>query len=267
MVRAFCISWCEDTVHLPQAGYQEGVGMIAADKQGWFEFCFHRYNTRLLRRHFSKLHLAGIENVRSLDKSLPIIFFGNHSCWWDGLLEHFLAKEIFHLDLYLMMEEKQMVRYKFFRWAGAFSVNRDSPREAVASMRYAASLFTVPGRAVWMYPQGVMQPNDSRPLSFYQGLARITSIIGGKVQLVPFAHRYEFMMEQRPEAFTSIGRPLIVDGAIERRKLTAECESAVTRLLDELKGMITSNNLTMFSTVLTGMKSTNVKYDTARRRL
>ena len=100
----------ENAVRIPQVSYRPGVEMIAADKKKWFEFCFHRYNTRVLRKHFSKLHLAGIENVVSLDRSLPIVFFGNHSCWWDGLLEYFLAREAFHLDRYLIMEERQMGR-------------------------------------------------------------------------------------------------------------------------------------------------------------
>ncbi len=240
--------------------------MIAADKQWWFDVFFFRYNTWALRKHFSKVHVSGLENVEGLDRSLPIIFFGNHSCWWDGLLEYFLAKSVFRLELYLMMEEKQMVRYKFFRWLGAFSVNRDSPKEAVTSMRYAASLFAKPNRAVWIYPQGVMVPNDTRPLDFFPGVARIASFIGGTVQLVPFAHRYEFMMEQRPEAFTAIGKPLVVQGDVNHRQLTAECTKAATTLLDELRCSVARNDLRWFTTVLRGVRSTNSTYDAARLR-
>jgi chlorobactene lauroyltransferase len=240
--------------------------MIAADKQLWFDMLFFRYNTRMLRKHFAKVHLSGLEHLKPLDRSLPIIFFGNHSNWWDGLLEYFLAREVFHLDLYLMMEEKQMVRYKFFRWVGAFSVNRDSPRQAVESMQYAASLFTEPNRALWIYPQGVMQPNDRRPLDFFPGLVRIISMIGKRVQLVPFAHRYEFMMEQRPEAFTLLGAPLTMEGNVDRQSATVKCAATVTNLLDTLRSRIAQNELQHFTTVLQGTRSTNVTYDAARLR-
>lgn len=240
--------------------------MIEAKKNAAFRTIFSWYNTRLLRKHFFRVHLGGLENVRQLDRTRPIIFIGNHSCWWDGLIEYHLATEVLDADIYLMMEERQMVRYKFFRWLGAFSVRRESPRAAVQSMHYAASLFDAPNRFLWIYPQGEMRPNDVRPLNFFPGAARIVQMVGRTVQVVPFAHRYEFLMEQRPEAFTFFGKPMFVDHTQDVREMTEQFEHAVTGLLDTLRCNIVNSDMSSFKTLLKGSTSTNNRYDAVRMK-
>jgi len=237
--------------------------MIPANKNKVSERVFARINRRMLRRHFHAVHCAGMEHVQQLDRSRPIILFGNHSCWWDGLLEFFFSHEVFGFDAFLMMEEKQMARYKFFRWIGAFSVNRDSPRDGVASLQYAASLFDRPNRVLWIYPQGVMRPNDYRPLGFYRGVSRLPGMLGG-AQVVPVAHRYEFLMQQRPEAFTLFGTPLDCGGSEDAKQLAERLETLLTELLDGLRSALISGTTAGFSVVLRGKSSTNIVYDRAR---
>ncbi|MBX2989913.1 MAG: lysophospholipid acyltransferase family protein [Bacteroidetes bacterium] len=240
--------------------------MIEANKNVAFKTVFSLYNTRLLRRHFFRVHLGGLEHIRQLDRTRPVLFIGNHCCWWDGLIEYHLATEVLDADIYLMMEERQMVRYRFFRWLGAFSVRRESPRSSVESMQYAASLFDTPNRFLWMYPQGEMKPNDVRPLGFFPGAARIIQMVGRPVQVVPFARRYEFLMEQRPEAFTLFGKPMLVDPAQDFRETTEQFEHAVTGLLDTLRCKIADSDMSGFKTVLKGSASTNNKYDAVRMK-
>ncbi len=237
--------------------------MIPANKQRLFESLFLVYVRRLMRRHFAAVHIAGVERLRGLDGSLPLILVGNHSCWWDGFLDFYLCKTLFHVNPYLMMEEKQLRRYRFFTRFGAFSVNRESPRESYESVQYAVSVLQEPGRGLILYPQGIMLPNDFRPLSFSSGIGRMAVSLG-KVLLVPVAHRYEFVGEQRPEAFVSVGEPILSEGENDAKRLAAELEAAVTALLDSLRCAITGKETQWFSTVIHGVASTNVKYDRAR---
>jgi hypothetical protein len=58
---------------------------------------------------------------------------------------------------------------------------------------------------MWLFPQGEMLPQDRRPLKFFSGIAKLAEKIAN-VNLVPVCFRYEFLMEQRPEVFISIGR-------------------------------------------------------------
>lgn len=237
--------------------------MIEADKNRVLEAVFARINMRMLRRQFHALHLRGNAHVDRLDRSVPIVFYGNHSNWWDGLIEFFLSREVFHLDSYLMMEEQQMARYRFFRFIGAFSVNRASAREAYVSVQYASTVLTRPHRALWIYPQSDMRPNDARPLGFYSGIGHIAAALG-RVQCVPVARRYEFMNEQRPEVFSDVGEPTLVERAGNPKRIAAALEETLTRHLDRLRDDVVARHLDTFSTVLEGRSSTNVLYDRVR---
>lgn len=237
--------------------------MIAAEKNAVIGALFARVNRAMFRRHFHAVHLRGRELVDGLDRTLPIIFYGNHSNWWDGLVEFLLTTEVFGFDSYLMMDEKQMRRYGFFRWIGAFSVDRARPREVMASIRYAASIFSRPNRVLWIYPQADMRPNDARPLKFFGGLARIVEL-AGRVQIVPVAHRYDFIMEQRPEVFTAFGVPEIVHGVADREAFLRARESRLTALLDSVRDEVAGGRTTAYATILRGRSSTNALYDRAR---
>ncbi len=237
--------------------------MIEANKNRVIESIFASMNRRMLRRHFHAVHISGGESVARLDRTIPIIFYGNHSNWWDGLLEFFFSREVFHVDAFLMMDEQQMRRYRFFRWIGAFSVNRTLPRRAEESVRYASELFDRPGKALWIYPQGDMRPNDMRPLRFYSGMSHIARRLG-RVQLVPVAHRYEFLMQQKPESFTSFGEAEIVERVGRPKELSSRCEQTLTAQLDALRETVVAGRLGGFVTLLRGRTSTNERYDRIR---
>jgi chlorobactene lauroyltransferase len=237
--------------------------MIPAKKNRLFEDLFLRYTRASLRRHFNSVQVAGLEGFIRLDRTLPMILYCNHSSWWDGQLAFFLSKSVLHINAYAMMEEKQMALYKFFRRIGAFSVVRESPREAVQSIRYAASLFRTPDTALWIYPQGVLLPNDTRPLRFFHGISRVAQRVG-RVHLIPVAHRYEFLLEQRPESFTVFGEPMTVERVDDPKGFTSLLESRLTELLDRLRCTMLEKRLTGFTTVLRGTSSMNTLYDTVR---
>ncbi len=74
---------------------------------------------------------------------VPLLGLANHPSWWDGYLALLLARH-YGLPRYLMMDEPQLRRYGFFRWAGCFSVDRTDPRESARSVAYAAHLLDRP---------------------------------------------------------------------------------------------------------------------------
>lgn len=237
--------------------------MISAHKNRYAEAVLHRMNVRMLRRHFHALRVGGLEHLAEVDRSRPLIITPNHSCWWDGLIAFYLSRQVLRRESYLMMEERQMARYRFFRWIGAFSVVRENPREAVRSLRYAETLLHSPHRALWMYPQGAMFPNDTRPLTLYQGVGRLASRLED-VQILPAAHRYEFLMEQRPVALTLFGSVIRISQPVDHRDVTAHLQGIMTELLDQLRCSIPGGTLNGFATVFEGRASTNRLYDLAR---
>lgn len=235
--------------------------MIKARKSKLFDAVFYRYTRRLLRQHFAAIRVAGHEHLNELDGSLPVIGSGNHSSWWDGLIVYFLSHALLDREIYLMMEERQLARYRFFSLLGAFSVHRENPASAATSIRYAAGILSQPNRWLWIYPQGIMQPNDHRPLHFFPGAAVIARLTETSVQFIPFAHRYEFLNEQRPEAFVRLGSPLLLHQPIEVEETTRAMERCVTELLEKLRQDIAAGRLDEYRVIFTGKVSTNIRYD------
>jgi len=237
--------------------------MIPADKKPVLETAMAMYNRRLLRKYFHAMWVLGEDRVGRLDRSVPIVLCGNHSCWWDPLVDFHFSHDVFRLDGYAMMEERQLERYGFFRWIGVFSVRRESPRDAVASLRYASSILDRPNRALWIYPQGVMLPSDARPLGFQTGIGRLAQMLA-RAQYVPFVHRYEFIGDQRPEVFTQYGQPIVPDGRGDVRAFAREVEERVTGMLDDVRSRVARKDTGEFRKVLRGAPSTSTRWDRAR---
>lgn len=218
--------------------------MLEARKSVWFERLFAIYNSNLINRRFNSLHVSGLNFLQARDKNFPLLLFANHSSWWDGLVAFQISRQI-RLDSFLMMEEKQLRKLRLFRKIGVFSVVREKPREAIKSVIYAADLLREkPNRAVWIFPQGEILPNDIRPLGFYNGLAKIIEKVG-ICNVVPVAMRFEFLGEFKPDIFVKIGEPdtFKMDGNFISKKTTAIFENKLTETLNALKTQILTKNL------------------------
>lgn len=214
-----------------------------------FETLFAVYNRNLFRRRFESLRVGGIENLKNRNPDLPLVLYVNHSSWWDGLTAFEIGRAA-ALDHFLMMEERQLRQLFLFRRLGAFSVVRENPREAVQSIHYAVDLLKEkPTRAIWIFPQGEILPNDVRPLKFHNGLARIVEKTG-KCAVAPVAMRYEFQGEFKPAAFAKIGQSEVVANVENAKQLMAQFLIRLTETLDELKIDILNEKLDIYKDLL-----------------
>jgi len=227
---------------------------------------------------FNRVHLRQAAAAPGRD-SPPIIMFGNHSAWWDAHLAMVVNEECWHTDGYVMVEDTQLARYRFFRWCGAFSVNRHDPRSAVESINYAIQRLTEAAhRSLLIFPQGEILANDVRPLVFYQGAGRIAGKVAaqaGACALYPIALRYEFIGEQKPDAFISVGPPLIIrredptwfsnsPSAPDSRRITQCMQKALTEELDRLRADVIAYRLSLFTPIINGVWSINRIWDAVR---
>jgi hypothetical protein len=201
---------------------------------------------------------------------VPVIWYGNHSSWWDGYVPFAMNRLVWKREAYVMIEHTQLSRYGFFRWAGGFSVDRSNARSAVQSINYASKLLaTAKNRALLIYPQGEILANDTRPLRFFSGVGHIVKSVvqaHGACALVPLALRYEFIGEQKPEAFVSSGTPRLLESITDLKQLTEDMEAALTAELDALRADITAYRMHSFTPVLRGGASINRVFDAVLRR-
>lgn len=225
--------------------------MLNANKSRWFETLFAVYNRNLLKRRFYSFQISGLEFFKSQKEEIPFIIYANHSSWWDGLAAFEISRKV-GLDSFVMMEEKQLEKLFLFRKLGAFSVVREKPRKAVESINYAADLLNKnPKRALWIFPQGEILPNDARPLIFFNGITRIIEKIG-KVYAVPIAMRFEFLGEFKPQIFIRIGQPEFVETKhiSKTKELKNKFENCLTAVLDKLKSDIINKNLSDYTNLI-----------------
>ncbi len=223
--------------------------MLEAKKSQWFESIFQIYNRNLLKRRFHSIRVLGLDNFVKVNSS---IIYANHSSWWDGLIAFEISKAL-RADSFIMMEEKQLRNLSLFRRLGAFSVVRENPRQAVKSLNYAVNLLKEkkekPFRTLWIFPQGKILPNDSRPILFYNGLARIIERVAD-CSAVPLAIRYEFLNEYKPEIFVKIGESDNFNEIdFNSKKLTRNFESRISKTLDELKNDVVSQNFANYKKI------------------
>lgn len=212
-------------------------------------------------------HATRYRQAQPLPPDLPVILFGNHSAWWDAHLPMAANEERWHRDGYVMVEDTQLARYGFFRYAGAFSVNRHDGRSAMQSVAYAVDRLTeAPNRMLLIFPQGEILANDVRPLKFFPGISHIVkkAAQAGPVALLPFALRYEFIGEQKPDAFISVGEPLIAIAPVDAKAITTQMEAALTHELDCLREDITAYRFGGFETLVAGAWGINRIWDAVR---
>ncbi len=225
--------------------------MLEANKSRWFEKIFSIYNKNLIKRRFNSLRVSKFENLVSRDRKIPLIIYANHSSWWDGLIA-FEISQTAKLDFYIMMEERQLKNLPLFRKLGAFSVVRESPQQAVKSLRYAVKLLkNNTSRTLWIFPQGEIIPNDARPLTFFRGLEKIMTLVG-ECNVMPLALRYEFLGSYKPEIFVQAGDVIkLSDTKATTKPINiALLSELLTENLDKIKTDIINSDLKNYQKII-----------------
>lgn len=225
--------------------------MLEAKKNFLFEKIFIFYNRNLLKRRFHSIKVSGLKLPENRNPNTPLIIYANHSSWWDGLIILEVLSN-FKFDNFVLMEEKQLRKLRFFRRLGAFSVVRENPREAKKSIEYSVKILTEKiNRTLLIFPQGEILHNDIRPLGFFNGLSEIIEQ-SGNCLVCPLVIRYEFRGNFKPEIFITIGEPRAFNFAdkITRKKVTKELEEAMTFYLDDLKSNLINNDTAHFTKIL-----------------
>ena len=107
--------------------------MIAARPRPLFGRLFAVYTAWTVRRHFRAVFVRGsLPETRA-----PLLVVAQHAGWWDPMLLFHLSRCRFGGRHETMMDESNLRRLGFFRWLGAFGIDRSSRSGQLASLRYA----------------------------------------------------------------------------------------------------------------------------------
>ena len=220
--------------------------MIEAKKSRLFEKGFALYLFPLMRRSFS--HFLG-QNIHEIPKQ-PAVFIANHSSWWDGLLFFFLNRTVWKHDIHMMMHEKNLQTYKFFRYLGAFSIDKQKPKDILLSLQYAEDLLKQ-GKSVVLFPQGDEFHQEIRPLAFNNGIGFLLDK-HPEVPVIPITFYYSFRHEQKPEVWIHQGPSISIEeiSGTSRKEKTGSLQQFLTNQLDELRQDAIAENTAPFKDLL-----------------
>ncbi len=174
-----------------------------------FTRVFYWYALSLFRRRFQCIWL---DNTKYPPEGNSALFIGNHNSWWDALIPLLLNEKVFRMKGRAMMDEQQLKRYPFFRRLGTFSINREKPRKAMASLQHAARILNEapPGDGIglWVYPEGKLVSPET-PITLENGLIWLARRMDlTQCDIIPFATHMHTMRSDKPELFIKIGSPI-----------------------------------------------------------
>jgi 1-acyl-sn-glycerol-3-phosphate acyltransferase len=219
--------------------------MIEAAKKPYFEKLFFLYNRQLFKRHFNGIYLDG-------PAELPhqAIICMNHSSWWDGLLLFHCNQVKIKHDIYIMMHEKGLKEFPFFKKLGAFSVNRGKPKDIVLSLQYAGRKLDE-GKSVCLFPQGDEMHLEKRPLGFLPGAISLLEK-HPHVPVLPVIFYYSFGERKKQDLFVRICPPITYKEltGISRKEKNSCFEELFTKELDFLRNQVIEKNVSHFKNVL-----------------
>ena len=129
-----------------------------------------------------------------------VLLLCNHLSWWDGFWAGHIIHNYFKRDFYIMMQEDQLDKRKFFRYIGGFSINRKS-KEVVTSLQYAAGLLNDPKNAVAIFPQGELVSNHVDEIHIERGIDYIVKKIKGDCQIIYYSAFIDYFESLKPSVY------------------------------------------------------------------
>ncbi len=243
----------------PPAGYPPPPSRLATT-------LFERYVRREARRYFAGVHCAVRGRPDTWQHETPTIFVANHTNWWDGFLA-FLVTRSLGLGFQVLMEARNLNRYRTFLRVGALPVRRDRPREAYQDLT-AAAAYLRPGVGLWVFPQGSRRPPAERVGRCERGAAHLAMTLGRPVRICPVAFRYSFVGEQLPEAFALVGEAWIHRAELGTTSTRGDLMDLVGQRLastvDALDALVRDERLDAFESLTPENLSVNKRLDRFR---
>ena len=200
--------------------------MIYPKNNGIIFWFLKTYIKLLVGRHFHEL----LFNRIAVDKNRSILLITNHYSFWDGLILFCVNQRLFKKKAHVMILEENTKKEPFLKYAGAFSVRKNS-KDILESINYAAKLLDDPNNLVLIYPQGKLYANFVDHVHFDKGISRIIKQAAGGFQLVFAAAFVQYFKNFKPTA-TAYLKNECVDYAA---KSNADLQSAYQQFYNESK--------------------------------
>ncbi len=179
--------------------------MIKTMHTQWARAVFTPVIEGLLRTSFSSFYSTA--SVPEIDPASGLLILPNHFSWWDGFFMYHLLFPMSNRKVHLMMLERQLRRYWYFRHIGAFSINPGAAASVIESLEYTAGILNDSSRLAIIYPQGEIQSQFSRSIKLYPGFASALKKTEKPVTVLPVFFAVDWFEHKKPEIWFRYGTP------------------------------------------------------------
>ena len=205
----------------------------------------------MLEKRFCAFHYKGYENFLKRDDKYPTILFAPHTNWWDGIVAYNVCNRLCKKEIRIMIEE--LNRFPILRRGGGYSVNKKSAQSAMESLKYSVRVLKDPKSLLYIFPQGVINPPNHRPIEFQTGLSYIAQKgvkEYGKINLIPVAVNYCFLRDNRPEILIEMGENIeLTDDKFDRKEYAGYLAGVLERLCDKQEKEISNAEFSEYKTL------------------
>lgn len=199
---------------------------------------------------------------------IPVLYAANHVSWWDGLVLFQLTERLTRSDPYILMDERGLRQYPFFRRLGAFSVDRGRPRDVLAALTYAEQRLRS-GCPLWIFPQGAITPPEL-PVEAQSGIGQLLCRLGS-AEVRPVTLHYVLGDHQKPAVTVKAGPPITRDwSGIKRAEAALLVADRLQNQAEAHRRELAEHPLPdgggSFRLVLSGGRSTSDRYRSWKER-
>ncbi len=174
--------------------------MIIKAKHNFIVYPFFKWYAQfIIKRHFAFVKIIG--ELPPITK--PVLVISNHVSWWDGFWVMYVNLKMLRLKFHFMMLEEQLRKYWLFKYAGAFSVNKNS-KSLVETLNYTSELLNDNRNMVLIFPQGKITSMHQQTIEFEKGLERILKNKENAIQIIFLANMVDYFSHRKPSAFLYI---------------------------------------------------------------
>ncbi len=189
-----------DNVYLRFDNY---IIMIKEKHSSWAKIIFYPFIRLLLKQSFSSFYL--LKPVNLPEKISSFVITPNHFSWWDGFFIHTLCRILFpDKNMKIMMLEKQLEKYWYFRYTGAYSIEPGSRSKVMESLEHATCILEKNYTVSVIYPQGEILPYETGKIETRNGALKYISKKTDYI-ILPVVFKIHYYNRKKPDIIANPG--------------------------------------------------------------
>ena len=227
----------------PSLTWKKKVDFIKAGHSKFWEVPWMIYVQKTLLTRFASIRVKNVESVYNCNPEYPIIFIAQHNNWFDGMLGWYLCNEMLKVKMNIMVED--LAKFPLLSQVGAFSVSKKSPKTILKALNYCVDFLTKKEAVLYMFPQGIINPPEHRPLNFTHGVSYIAKKLG-KVNIILVAPKYTYLRQGVAEILVDFSNPITIENENQfktKEELTNFLETKYIEMLDNQATIISNGKI------------------------